>query len=425
MKTNLAEFIRNTPEGKEADSILRACVHCGFCTATCPTYQLLGDELDSPRGRIYLMKEVLEGNLVTAKTQLHLDRCLTCRSCETTCPSGVQYGRLVDIGRNIVERHVPRNAGESLKRAALRAILPNPALFRPLLKFGQSVRPLLPDALKRKIPRSGARNALWPAPRHARRMLVLDGCVQPSLAPDINPAAARILDRIGISLVKAERAGCCGAVTFHLNRQDDALDFMRRNIDAWWPQVEAGAEAIVMTASGCGAMVKEYGHLFARDPAYAQKAKRITELTMDISEILFDEKAKIEEVLRSSLSPRSSPLAPASGAKPRVAFHAPCTLQHGQQIRGKAEALLSAAGFELTPVPDAHLCCGSAGTYSILQPGLSQRLLKNKVAALESGKPDILVTANIGCLTHIQSGTALRMRHWVDLLEEQLAGPAR
>jgi glycolate oxidase iron-sulfur subunit len=425
MKTNLAEFIKNTPEGREADSILRACVHCGFCTATCPTYQLLGDELDSPRGRIYLMKEVLEGNQVTAKTRLHLDRCLTCRSCETTCPSGVRYGRLVDIGRKIVEQHVPRKLGDSLMRAALRRVIPSPSLFNPLLRIGQAVRPLLPGALKRKVPRSVTRDISWPPPRHARKMLVLEGCVQPSLAPDINPAAARIFDRIGISLVKAEAAGCCGAVTFHLNRQDAALDYMRRNIDAWWPLVEAGAEAIVMTASGCGTMVREYGHLLAGDPVYAQKAGRITELTRDISEVLFDERGKLEEVLDSSLAPRPSSLAPASGAMPRVAFHSPCTLQHGQQIRGKAEALLAAAGFELTAVPDAHLCCGSAGTYSILQPELSKRLLRNKVDALESGKPDVLVTANIGCLTHIQSGTTLAVRHWADLLEERLAGTGR
>ena len=245
MKTNLAEFIKNTPEGKEADSILRACVHCGFCLETCPTYQLLGDELDSPRGRIYLMKEMLEGNQVTAKTQKHLDRCLTCRACETTCPSGVEYGRLVDIGRNIVEQHVPRSPVEALKRAALRAVLPRPAVFKPLFKMAQTMRPLLPATLKNKIPKGETENLEWPAPRHPRRMLVLDGCVQPSLAPGINPATARVLDRLGIALIKDATAGCCGAVTFHLNRQDDGRGYMRRNIDAWWPHVEAGAEAIV------------------------------------------------------------------------------------------------------------------------------------------------------------------------------------
>jgi len=421
MKTNLAEFIKNTPEGREADSILRACVHCGFCTATCPTYQLLGDELDSPRGRIYLIKELLEGNACSARTQLHLDRCLTCRACETTCPSGVQYGRLVDIGRNIVEKRVGRTFGEILKRAALRAVLPNPSLFGPLLGVGQLLRPLLPAAVRRKVPKSAAYNTEWPEPRHARRMLVLDGCVQPSLAPDINAATARVLDRLGISLLKADAAGCCGAVTFHLNRQEDALGYVRRNIDAWWPHIAAGVESVVMTASGCGTMVKEYGHLLAHDPAYAEKAKRISELTNDISEILSAEKVQVGALLAgdSQVKRHQAPVAD-SAAKPRIAFHSPCSLQHGLRIRGKVEALLTAAGFELTPVPDSHLCCGSAGTYSILQPELSQKLLRNKVDALESGKPTILATANIGCLTHIQSGSALPVRHWIELLDERL-----
>ena len=413
MKTNLAQFIRDTPEGKEADSILRTCVHCGFCTATCPTYQLLGDELDSPRGRIYLIKEMLEGNEVTARTQIHLDRCLTCRACETTCPSGVEYGKLVDIGRNIVEQHVPRAPLDALKRAALLAVLPRPVLFRPLLRFGQILRPLLPAALKNKIPQKQIHDTDWPAARHTRRMLVLDGCVQPSLAPDINPATARVLDRLGIDLVKADTAGCCGAVTFHLNRQDSARDFMRRNIDAWWPHVEAGAEAIVVTASGCGTLVKEYGHHLAQDPPYAAKAEKISALAKDISEVIFAERAALERLLASTPAPAKP--------KPRVAFHTPCSLQHGLKIHGMVETILLAAGYDLTVVPDAHLCCGSAGTYSILQPELSQQLLKNKVAALESGAPTLLATANIGCLTHIQSGTALEVKHWINLLDERLS----
>jgi len=420
MKTNLAEFIKSTPEGKEADKILRTCVHCGFCTATCPTYQLLGDELDSPRGRIYLIKEVLEGNQVTAKTQLHLDRCLTCRACETTCPSGVEYGKLVDIGRHIVEQHVPRSPVAAFKRAALRAVLPRPAIFRPLFKAGQAMRPLLPAALKKKIQKPAEQDIGWPEPRHARKMLVLDGCVQPTLAPGINPATARVLDRLGISLVKDELAGCCGAVTFHLNRQEDGRDYMRANIDAWWPHVEAGVEAVVITASGCGTLVKEYGHHLAHDPQYADKAARISELCRDISEVILAEKERLEEVLGSSLSSLTSPLFSASAAKPRVAFHSPCSLQHGLKIRGTVEAILASAGFELTYVPDSHLCCGSAGTYSILQPELSQRLLKNKVEALESGAPVVVATANIGCLTHIQGGTALQVKHWINLLDERL-----
>ncbi|MEO8004924.1 MAG: glycolate oxidase subunit GlcF [Betaproteobacteria bacterium] len=414
MKTNLADFIKSTPEGLEADSILRACVHCGFCTATCPTYQLLGDELDSPRGRIYLMKEVLEGNEVTAKTQTHLDRCLTCRACETTCPSGVQYGRLVDIGRNIVEQHVGRKPVDALKRALIRTVIPRPMLFRPLLRMGQMARPFLSAALKKKIPPRDTSDVTWPAPRHARRMLVLDGCVQPSLAPGINPAAARVLDRLGISLLRAEQAGCCGAVAFHLNRQDDGRDYMRRNIDAWWPHVEAGVEAVIFTASGCGTLIKEYGHHLEYDAKYAAKAARISELSRDISEVIFAEREKLEEIMGSPITHRPSPIAT------RVAFHSPCSLQHGLQIRGMAEAILVSAGFELTMVPDSHLCCGSAGTYSILEPELSQRLLKNKVTALESDQPAVLATANIGCLTHIQSGTALRVKHWINLLEERL-----
>jgi glycolate oxidase iron-sulfur subunit len=413
MKTSLAEFIRDTPEGKEANAILRACVHCGFCTATCPTYQLLGDELDGPRGRIYLMKELFEGGKVSDKTQLHLDRCLTCRSCETTCPSGVRYGRLVDIGRNVVDKQVSRSFVQKLVRSSLKTVISKPALFQPLLRLGQLSRPLLPRSLARKVPPRLAPSA-WPAPRHARRMLVLQGCVQPGIAPTINPAMARVLDRIGISLVAAPKVACCGAVTYHLNAQDEALDIMRRNIDAWWPYIEQGAEAIVMTASGCGVMVKEYGELLQRNPRYAAKAKRISELTKDACEILSVHGESLETLLdrsaRTTQRERST----------RVAFHSPCTLQHGQQIRGVVEQLLGAAGYQLTAVPDAHLCCGSAGTYSILQPKLSRQLLANKVTALESGSPTVLATANIGCLAHIQTGTRLPVRHWVELLEDAL-----
>ena len=410
METNLADFIKNTPEGREADAILRKCVHCGFCTATCPTYQLLGDELDGPRGRIYLMKQVLEGAPATAKTQLHLDRCLTCRSCETTCPSGVQYGRLLDIGRAVVDAQVGRTAGETVARRALRTAIPHAAVFRPLLRIGQLARPLLFGALKRKVP-PRARVTAWPAASHARKMLVLDGCVQPSLSPNTNAAAARVLDKLGISLVRAERAGCCGAVSWHLNAQDEGLDYMRRNIDAWWPCIEAGAEAIVMTASGCGATVAEYGHLLARDPAYAEKAARVSALMKDISEIISAEKDKIKAAVNSSFI-----LHPSS-----FAFHPPCSLQHGLKMKGKVETLLTELGFDLTRVPDAHLCCGSAGTYSILQPLLSQRLLKNKITALTSGRPAAIITANIGCQSHLQTATGLTVMHWIEALDARLA----
>ena len=409
MQTSLADFIRDTPEGREADAILRKCVHCGFCTATCPTYQLLGDELDSPRGRIYLIKQALEGAEVTGQTQLHLDRCLTCRSCETTCPSGVEYGRLADIGRKVVEERVPRSGWQSLQRAALSAVLPNAAVFGGLLALGRAVRPLLPAALKDKVPPAGAAAGEWPSPRHARKMLVLAGCVQPAIAPAINAAAARVLDRLGISLTQAVGAGCCGAVRFHLNRQEDGKNDMRALSDAGWPHVEAGAEAIVMTASGCGSTVKEYGHLLRDDPAYAAKAERISSLTLDLSEVLAAELPALTALLGAS------PV-----ARPKVAFHSPCSLQHGQQVRGKVESVLQAAGCELVAVPDAHLCCGSAGTYSILQPALSRKLRDNKLVALHAGAPEAVATANIGCLAHLQSGTQTPVSHWVQLLDERL-----
>jgi glycolate oxidase iron-sulfur subunit len=411
MQTHLADFIKDTPEGREADAILRKCVHCGFCTATCPTYQLLGDELDGPRGRIYLIKQVLEGEPVTARTQLHLDRCLTCRACETTCPSGVLYGRLADIGRHIVEERVGRSGFESLKRKALRTVIPNPALFNPLLKLGRIARPLLPADLKRKVPPRPAPAGPWPQRNHARRMLVLEGCVQPVLSPATNAAAARVLDRLGIALVRAPNAGCCGAVSFHLTAEKEAFGYMRRNIDAWWTHIEQGAEAIVMTASGCGVMVKDYGHLLARDPAYAGKAERVSGLARDISEIIAAEKAKLDTLIRHLSSPIP---------RARVAFHAPCTLQHGLKIKGHVEALLAALGFSLVHVPDAHLCCGSAGTYSILQPELSRQLLTRKIDALAAGSPEAILTGNIGCQAHLQTATELPVMHWIEALDERL-----
>ncbi len=405
MQTSLADFVKDTPAGREAESILRKCVHCGFCTATCPTYQLLGDELDGPRGRIYLIKQVLEGQPVTAKTQLHLDRCLTCRSCETTCPSGVQYGRLLDIGRHVVDARVDRTVFDRLLRKTLASVLPKPGLFNPLLALGRAVRPFMPAMLKRGVPEAVPAGS-WPAPRHARRMLVLAGCVQPALAPDINAAAARVLDRLGISLVEAPGAGCCGAVRFHLDFQADGLNDMRALIDAWWPHVEAGVEAIVMTASGCGVTVKDYAHLLAADPAYADKARRISALTRDLCEVVE------EEIER---------LPTASNDGPRMAFHSPCSLQHGQQLRGGVERVLARAGFRLTPVPDAHLCCGSAGTYSILQKALSKQLKRAKLAALQSGTPDVIATANIGCLVHLASGSQVPVQHWIVALDSRLA----
>jgi glycolate oxidase iron-sulfur subunit len=407
MQTALADFIRDTPEGREADAILRKCVHCGFCTATCPTYLLLGDENDGPRGRIYLMKQALEGQEVTDKTRLHLDRCLTCRACETTCPSGVQYGRLLDIGRKLVEEKTARPAWERLKRRVLAEVLPRRFLFAPLVMLGRLARPFLPVRLAEAIP-APAKPGAWPAPRHARKMLALAGCVQPSLAPDINASAARVLDRVGISLIEAKGAGCCGALRFHIGYQEEGLADMRAMIDRWWPMIErGGVEAIAMTASGCGAVVKEYAHLLRHDPAYAGKAEKISAMTRDVCEVIEAEFGRIEPIL-------------ARKERVRLAFHPPCTLQHGQNIKGVTEHVLARAGIELTPVPDAHLCCGSAGTYSILQPELSAQLKRNKLSALASGEPEGILTANIGCLAHLQSGAELPVRHWITALEERL-----
>ena len=404
MQTNLSEHAKRLPRAEEAESILRSCVHCGFCTATCPTYQLLGDELDGPRGRIYLIKQVLEGQEVTAKTQLHLDRCLTCRNCETTCPSGVQYHNLLDIGRAVVEEYVPRPLGERVLRESLRAVVPRPALFKALTQVGQAFRPLLPAPLKSKLPRQPHPAKPRPQTQHARRVLMLEGCVQPALSPNTNAAAARVLDRLEISVEPAREAGCCGAVDYHLNAQDKGLERARRNIDAWWPAIEAGAEAIVQTASGCGAFVRDYGHLLENDPAYAAKAKRISELAKDLVEVL-----------------RAEPLENLGvNGDMRLAFHCPCTLQHAQKLGGSVEGVLTRLGFNLTNVPDNHLCCGSAGTYSLTQPELSRQLRDNKLNALESGKPEVIVTANIGCQAHLDGAGRTPVRHWIELVEEAL-----
>jgi len=415
MQTNLAPEFKGTPDGEAAEAILRKCVHCGFCTATCPTYQLLGDELDSPRGRIYLMKQVLEGGPVTRKTQLHLDRCLTCRNCESTCPSGVQYGHLVDIGRKIVEARVERPAGEKAVRWLLKAGLTSP-LFGPAMKLGQIVRPLLPAALKAKVPAAGhARARLWPTREHKRKVLLLLGCVQPSMMPNVNSATARVLDAAGIQTLVADGAGCCGAIRTHLGDVDGGLADMRRNIDAWWPLVDGltsqgKVEAIVMNASGCGVTVKDYGHALAGDPAYADKARRIGELTRDLSELLPD----IVTPLKARLHQRKVT---------RLAFHPPCTLQHGMQLRGGVETHLAELGFEVSlAVNESHLCCGSAGTYSVLQPELSYQLRDRKLANLQPLQPETIVSANVGCIQHLQSGTTTPVRHWVEVVDEALAG---
>ena len=410
MQTQLSPEYHDTPEGREAESILRKCVHCGFCTATCPTYQLLGDELDGPRGRIYLIKQVLEGAEPTRKTQQHLDRCLTCRNCESTCPSGVQYGHLVDIGRQLVDAKVERPTGERLVRWALKEGLSS-SLFAPAMKLGQAVRGLLPNSLKAKVPEARDAGA-WPTREHARKVLMLTGCVQPSMSPNINSATARVLDACGIQTVVAAQAGCCGALKFHLNDQTGGAAQMRANIDAWWPWVERGeVEAIVMNASGCGVMVKDYGHVLRDDPVYAQKAQRISELTQDLSELL----PQLLPSLKEQLKPE---VVQATGV---VAYHPPCTLQHGQQLKGGVETHMAALGFQVqVAASESHLCCGSAGTYSVLNPEIAYQLRDRKLGHLKALQPRAILSANIGCITHLQSGSDVPVRHWVELVDEVL-----
>jgi len=404
MQTTINHKFLTNPDVEDAESILRSCVHCGFCTATCPTYQLLGDELDGPRGRIYLIKQVLEGNEISSRTQSHLDRCLTCRSCETTCPSGVRYGRLVEIGREIVDQQVPRNLLQRMSRKLLRKIVPYPQRFAMLYKLGLLFRPVLPATLKRKLPLPQTTSNIIVASK-ARKMLVLQGCVQSVVTPQTNQAATRILQKLDIELIAAPEAGCCGAVSHHLSAPEEGLDFMRRNIDAWWPIIEQGVEAIVVTASGCGAVIKDYVDLLKHDTHYADKARRVSALAKDISEILHGENLAAVTTEQSAS---------------KVAFHSPCTLQHGQKITGVVEQILQKAGFTLTHVEDSHLCCGSAGTYSILQPKLSQQLLDNKLSALQCEQPDLIATANIGCQMHMASKAQVPVKHWLELIDKNL-----
>lgn len=397
MQTWIATEFADTSQGKEADAILRSCVHCGFCTAVCPTYKLLGDELDSPRGRIYQIKALLEGEEVGELTQLHLDRCLTCRACETACPSGVQYARLADIGRAEIEKRVPRSLRQLLLRRALRWVLLSTPRFGLLLKLGRTVKPLLPPALRRHIPEARPAGQ-WPLARHARRVLVPAGCVQPALEPGIDRALARLLDAHGISALPII-SGCCGAISHHLSAAEEARARFKANIDAWWPHIETGVEGIVISATGCGAMVREYGHLLREDKDYADKAMRVSALCRDPLELI--EGLPIQSV----------------GQGKRVAFQAPCTLQHALKLEGRIEAILRQAGFEVLPVEESGVCCGSAGTYSILQPELSAELRERKLAHLQKHGPDFIATANIGCLAHLQVASGIPVIHWLNLLE--------
>jgi glycolate oxidase iron-sulfur subunit len=406
MQTTLSSTASATPLGKEAADIIRSCVHCGFCTATCPTYQLLGDELDGPRGRIYLIKQVLEGDVPTARTQQHLDRCLSCRGCETTCPSGVQYGRLVDIGRQLVEVHQLRPLHERLYRKWLAAFLTGP-LFASALRLGQSLRMWLPTKLAMKIPQR--QKSLNPTTQQrTRRMLLLAGCVQPAMMPNINAATVRVLNALSIQLDVIAEAGCCGAIHHHLSDHEQALTKARRNIDAWWPVIEAGAEAIVINASGCGTMLRDYGHLLRHDTRYAAKAARVSQLAKDISEIIAEDVSSLKHLLR--IQPIQ-----------RLVFHPPCSLQHGLKIRGVVESILKICGAELLPFVDAHLCCGSAGTYSVLQSELATQLRDAKLQALTAASPEVILSANIGCLLHLGSATAIPTKHWIEWIAERLS----
>ncbi|MBS0373551.1 MAG: glycolate oxidase subunit GlcF [Proteobacteria bacterium] len=407
METRLTEEFRATAEGREADAILRACVHCGFCAATCPTYQLLGDELDGPRGRIYQIKAVLEGAPATRAVQVHLDRCLTCLGCETTCPSGVRYGRLLEIGREVVDARVARPWRERLARALLRAALSRRRLVAATVAVGRALRPALPRALAAKLP---ARRALGPVAARGlgRRVLLLTSCTQGALLPSIDRATMRVLAATGVEAFAAPAAGCCGALRAHLSDPEGARAAARRNVDAWWPHLEQGVEALVMTASGCGLTVRHYGELLAAEPAYADRARAVAARTRDLAEWLGPAAAALAGRVRR---------APAA----RVAFHPPCTLQHGQRVRGEVESLLAACGATLLPVRDAHLCCGSAGAYSLLEPGLSGELRRRKLAALEADRPDEILSANVGCLAHLAAGTGRPVRHWIEWLDERLA----
>ena len=408
MQTNLADFIKDTAAGHEAQAILRKCVHCGFCLATCPTYQVLGDELDSPRGRIYLIKQVLEGAQVTAKTRLHLDRCLTCRSCETTCPSGVEYGALLDIGREVAAQRIqePRPVAERAVRWLLKEGTVSSA-FRPAVQLADRMRDWLPERIEAKVPTPTQRGA-WPTRAHARRMLVLAGCAQSAVAPGINAAAARVLDRLGISLIEVASGECCGALPFHLEDAGKARRDARRIIDLWSQHLAQGVEAIVMTASGCGVFVRDYAHLLAADADYAEKARAVTAKVLDLGEVVYAERAGV------------TAHAKVEGSCGELAFHSPCTLQHGQKVRGVIEAVLAAAGYRLTPVADGHLCCGSAGPYALLQPEIANELRHRKLSALEAGKPQAIATANIGCLMHLQGAATLPVRHWIEYVDAAL-----
>lgn len=404
MQTSLPSQLLATERGREADSILRACVHCGFCIATCPTYQVLGNELDSPRGRIYLIKAMLEGEPVSAITRTHLDRCLSCQACETTCPSGVNYHRLLDIGRSEIEQRAPRPWSGRALRSVLRAVLPYRRRFTPLLRIGQYLRPLLPSLLRDHVPARRSRLTAPAVLAQARKVILVQGCVQPGLSPNTHIAATEVLAALAIEAVTVSAESCCGALSYHLDAQQQGLEFARRNIDAWWPLLEQGAEAIVMTASGCSNFVQDYAQLLKDDVNYAERAATVVASLKDIAEVLSGEDLESLQINAGS----------------QISWHCPCTAQHGQKLDGVTQAVLRRVGFELPVIRDAHLCCGSAGTNSLLQPGTAAALRERKLSALQASDPELIVTANIGCQTHLAAGTDTPVMHWIELLARAL-----
>lgn len=401
MQTKIEKNFLKTAKGQLADKILRSCVHCGFCTATCPTYQLLGDELDGPRGRIYQIKEMLEGVAVTSETQKHLDRCLTCRSCETTCPSGVEYGHLLEIGRSEIEEHVSRPLIQKIIRKVLLLTLPYPKRFSTLLKLGQIFRPVLPKILKQQIPTQVKLNELE-LKKHTKKMLVLDGCAQPALAPEINHASKKVLNALDIELVSF--SGCCGAINQHLSDEEHALVIVKNNIDRIISEFDKGIEGIVMTASGCGAMFKEYPHLLRNDEKYKNKADLVASKTFDLTEVVNADKLKLKLNVNNN----------------KIAVHTPCTLQHAQKLPLSIEEILATCGYQLAATKDKHLCCGSAGTYSITQFKLSEKLREQRLTGLMNAQPELIATANIGCLHHLNSGSTVPVQHWIEVIAADL-----
>jgi len=400
VQTNLDPRFQKTRDGAIVESILRKCVHCGFCNATCPTYQLRGDELDGPRGRIYQMKQFFEGVAPNADMLRHLDRCLTCRSCETTCPSGVNYSQLLEIGRTAIEQELPRSWRDKLVRKAIVRFINCGWLFTSCLRVAQVFSVLLPPKMKQLIP--VRQQAVKRSKRsHQRKVLMLEGCVQPGLAPNTNACAVNLLDRFGIEVIRISAQHCCGSAAMHTSEQAFGLRQAKHLIDIWWPYVDAGIEAIVISASGCGVTIRDFGRLLADDPHYAEKAQRISQLSCDLVELIETEQ---DQISRSEHSSK------------RVAVHTPCTLQHGLGINQRIERLLKLAGHEICRVKDAHLCCGSAGTYSMLQPVLSDQLRENKLQALMIDDPEVIVSANIGCQIQLSRGSPVVVRHWIELL---------